>query len=84
MGVDARRSPGLSPRQRGPLARIYDKVMENKRLSFDDGVTLWNSDDLAGIGALAGVLLGRRNVDVIVIRPEQDLAVRLRSDIVLR
>ncbi|HSF75299.1 MAG TPA: hypothetical protein VLA84_16005 [Microcoleus sp.] len=38
----------------------------------------------AGIGALAGVLLGRRSVDVLVIRPEQDLAVRLRSDIVLR
>jgi len=38
----------------------------------------------AGIGALAGVLLGRRSVDVIVIRPQQDLAVRLRSDIVLR
>ena len=38
----------------------------------------------AGIGALAGALLGRRSVDVIVIRPQQDLAVRLRSDIVLR
>src|SRR4028119_806264 len=38
----------------------------------------------AGLGALAGVLLGRRSVDVIVIRPQQDLAVRLRSDIVLR
>jgi hypothetical protein len=38
----------------------------------------------AGIGALAGVLLGRRSVDVIVIRPEEDLAIRLRSDIVLR
>ncbi|MEG4805630.1 hypothetical protein QUB63_33965 [Microcoleus sp. ARI1-B5] len=38
----------------------------------------------AGIGALAGVLLGRRSVDVIVIRPEEDLSVRLRSDIVLR
>ena len=38
----------------------------------------------AGIGALAGVLLGRRSVDVLVIRPEEDLAVRLRSDIVLR
>lgn len=37
----------------------------------------------AGIGALVGVLFGRRSVDVIVIRPEQDLAVRLRSDIVL-
>jgi hypothetical protein len=38
----------------------------------------------AGVGALAGVLFGRRSVDVIVIRPERDLAVRLRSDIVLR
>lgn len=38
----------------------------------------------AGVGALAGVLLGRRSADVIVIRPEEDLALRLRSDIVLR
>ena len=38
----------------------------------------------AGIGALAGVLLGRRSFDAIVIRPEEDLSVRLRSDIVLR
>ena len=38
----------------------------------------------AGIGALAGVLFGRRSVDVIVIRPEADLAIRLRSDLVLR
>jgi hypothetical protein len=38
----------------------------------------------AGIGALAGVLFGRRSVDVIVIRPQADLAIRLRSDLVLR
>ena len=38
----------------------------------------------AGIGALAGALLGRRSVDVIVIRPQADLAIRLRSDLVLR
>ncbi|MGB7708509.1 MAG: hypothetical protein WBL95_03005 [Microcoleus sp.] len=38
----------------------------------------------AGIGALAGVLFGRRSVDVIVIRPEADLAIRLRSDLLLR
>ncbi len=38
----------------------------------------------AGIGALAGVLLGRRSVEVIVIRPEEDLSIRLRSDLVLR
>jgi hypothetical protein len=38
----------------------------------------------AGIGALAGALLGRRSVDVIVIRPQADLAIRLRSDLVFR
>jgi hypothetical protein len=38
----------------------------------------------AGVGAIAGVLLGRRSADVIVIRPEEDLDLRLRSDIVLR
>jgi hypothetical protein len=38
----------------------------------------------AGIGALAGALFGRRSVDVIVIRPEADLAIRLRSDLLLR
>lgn len=38
----------------------------------------------AGIGALAGVLLGRRKVDVVVIHPEEDLALRVRSDLVLR
>lgn len=38
----------------------------------------------AGVGALAGVFLGRRSVDVIVVRPEEDLDLRLRSDIVLR
>ncbi|OCQ93329.1 hypothetical protein BCD67_03550 [Oscillatoriales cyanobacterium USR001] len=38
----------------------------------------------AGIGAIAGVLLGRKKVDVVVIRPEKDLELRLRSDLVLR
>lgn len=38
----------------------------------------------AGFGALAGVLLGRRNVDVVVIYPNRDLSVKLRSDVVSR
>ncbi|HLO49546.1 MAG TPA: hypothetical protein VK211_14110 [Kamptonema sp.] len=38
----------------------------------------------AGIGAIAGVLLGRKKVDVVVIRPEQDLELRVRSELVLR
>lgn len=38
----------------------------------------------AGIGAIGGILLGRRKVDVVVVRPQQDLALRVQSDIVLR
>ncbi|CBN55763.1 MULTISPECIES: hypothetical protein [Kamptonema] len=38
----------------------------------------------AGIGAIAGVLFGRKKVDVVVIRPEQDLGLTVRSELVLR
>ncbi|MEL7034950.1 MAG: hypothetical protein AAFO04_04940 [Cyanobacteria bacterium J06592_8] len=38
----------------------------------------------AGLGALAGVFLGREKVEVVVIRPEEDLDLRLQSDIVFR
>ena len=38
----------------------------------------------AGLGALSGVLLGREKVEVVVIYPEEDLDLRLRSDFVLR
>lgn len=38
----------------------------------------------AGLGALAGVLLGREKAEVVVIRPEEDLDLRLRSDFALR
>jgi len=38
----------------------------------------------AGIGAIAGILLGRKKVDVVVIRPERDLELRVRSELVLR
>ena len=38
----------------------------------------------AGLGAIAGVFLGRSKVDVIVIRPEEDLYLSLQSDIVFR
>ncbi len=47
--------------RRGPLASIYDKVMEGKRLSFDDGVLLWNSNDLTGVGALANFVRENKN-----------------------
>jgi aminodeoxyfutalosine synthase len=35
------------------LQPIADKVFAGERLDFDDGVTLYNSSDLLGIGALA-------------------------------
>nr|WP_309696133.1 aminofutalosine synthase MqnE [Armatimonas sp.] len=47
--------------QRGELAGIYDKVMEGKRLSFDDGLALWKSDDLTAIGALANIVREAKN-----------------------
>ncbi|MDJ0556656.1 MAG: hypothetical protein QNJ68_19885 [Microcoleaceae cyanobacterium MO_207.B10] len=37
----------------------------------------------AGLGALAGVLLGREKAEVVVIYPEEDLDLRLRSDFTL-
>lgn len=38
----------------------------------------------AGLGALAGLFLNRRQVDVVVVYPNQDLAVRLDSELALR
>ena len=38
----------------------------------------------AGLGAIAGIFLGRKTVDVIVIRLEEDLYLSLQSDIVFR
>ncbi|ERT07312.1 hypothetical protein M595_2711 [Lyngbya aestuarii BL J] len=38
----------------------------------------------AGLGAIAGVFLGREKVEVLVIRPEEDLDLRLQSDLVFR
>jgi aminodeoxyfutalosine synthase len=56
-------SPTIAHRylQNGPLADIYDKVMEGKRLSFDDGVRLWQSHDLNAIGALANIVRENQN-----------------------
>ena len=47
--------------QSGALADIYEKVMEGKRLSFAEGVRLWESDDLTAIGALANLVREARN-----------------------
>jgi hypothetical protein len=38
----------------------------------------------AGLGALGGLLLGKRKVDVVVVNPNTDLNVTLRSALALR
>ena len=43
------------------LADIHDKVMDEKRLSFDDGVRLFESRELMTIGALANIVRERKN-----------------------
>jgi aminodeoxyfutalosine synthase len=47
--------------QNGAFADLYDKVMEGKRLSFADGLRLWESDDLTTIGALANLVREAKN-----------------------
>jgi len=41
------------------LLGIEEKVRAEERLSFDDGVTLWNSFDLLGVGYLANIVRDR-------------------------
>ncbi|MBM3215954.1 aminofutalosine synthase MqnE [Candidatus Poribacteria bacterium] len=43
------------------LDAIRAKVLEGTRLSFDDGMLLYETDDLAGVGALANVVRERKN-----------------------
>ncbi len=40
---------------------IENKVVNQKRLSFDDGVAMFNSDDLLGLGYLANIVRERKN-----------------------
>jgi aminodeoxyfutalosine synthase len=43
------------------LVPIADKVMRGERLSFEDGMTLFRSDDLHGIGRLADTVRRRKH-----------------------
>jgi aminodeoxyfutalosine synthase len=43
------------------LYAIRDKVLEEKRLSFEDGLLLYNSHDLSGIGRLADIYRKQRH-----------------------
>ncbi|HEX2757118.1 MAG TPA: aminofutalosine synthase MqnE, partial [Thermoanaerobaculia bacterium] len=44
-----------------PLLPIAEKVAEGRRLTFDDGVALFRSPDVLGVGALANVVRERRH-----------------------
>ena len=47
----------------GKLTNIEKKIRAEERLSFDDGVTLWNSFDLLGVGYLANIVRERMHGD---------------------
>jgi aminodeoxyfutalosine synthase len=46
------------------LESIYEKVQSGERLSFDDGLKLFQCDDLTAIGALANQVRERINADL--------------------
>ncbi len=45
------------------LQPIYEKVMSGTRLSYEDGVTLWQTPDLLGVGYMANIVRERLNGD---------------------
>jgi aminodeoxyfutalosine synthase len=55
------------------LHSIFDKVLEGRRLDFDDGVALFDSADLLSIGALADWVNRQRNGDRVFFVANQHL-----------
>lgn len=45
----------------GPLSDIHEKILAGGRLSFEDGVRLYQSNDLATLGYLASIVRRRLN-----------------------
>ena len=41
------------------LKFLEEKVRSEERLTFDDGIVLWNSFDLLGVGYLANIVRER-------------------------
>jgi aminodeoxyfutalosine synthase len=50
--------------KRNGLQGIADKVINQRRLSFEDGLTLYNSGDLVSVGALANIVRRRMHDNV--------------------
>lgn len=57
----------------GPLREIEDKVLGGERLSFEDGVALYASDDLAWLGRLAREVQRRRTGDTVTFNINRHL-----------
>lgn len=49
---------------KGPLLPIAEKALEGRRLSFEDGVALFESPDLLGVGLLANHVREKRHGDL--------------------
>jgi aminodeoxyfutalosine synthase len=49
---------------RAGLESIYEKVIAGQRLSFEDGVKLYETRDLLSVGALANIVRERKNGNV--------------------
>ncbi|MCX7689129.1 MAG: hypothetical protein N2045_14330, partial [Fimbriimonadales bacterium] len=45
------------------LMPLYEKVMQGERLSFEDGVLLYRTPNLSGVGYLANIVRERLNGD---------------------
>ncbi len=45
----------------GPLQDIYEKIQAGERLSFEDGVRLYKSNDMPALGSLAQIVRRRMN-----------------------
>lgn len=45
----------------GPLSDLHDKIQSGERLSFEDGIRLYQSNDLATLGYLASIVRRRLN-----------------------
>ncbi len=52
--------------QQKQMAHITDKVMSGERLSLEDGLFLYQSDDLLSIGQLANHVNIQKNVTIQV------------------
>lgn len=65
-------APAVQPSDPRLLA-IYDKVVDQQRLSFDDAVTLFETDDLIAVGAMADWVNRQKNGNRVFFVANQHL-----------